>query len=39
VLVPVKGTMSRDARLSLTRALRTVNGGIPVEMLTGTVPA
>jgi putative N6-adenine-specific DNA methylase len=38
VLAPVKSAIAREMKVPLAPALRTVNGGIPVTMLTGTVP-
>jgi putative N6-adenine-specific DNA methylase len=39
LLAPADGALARVVRLPLTPVLRTVNGGIPVALLSGTVPA
>ena len=38
ILVPEKNRLAQTAQLPLTPSLRTVNGGIPVAILTGSVP-
>jgi putative N6-adenine-specific DNA methylase len=38
ILAPEESSLAKATQLPLTPALRTVNGGIPVAVLTGSVP-